>query len=199
LQYGAAARAPRRGQGFGYGVHHREHSASARAAFLAGGWKFKTQKFNVQAARTQATMLSLAAIALIVPAAFHYLSGPVEVVKEYNSSFDISLVLLVTYALSLWFSLHTHRQLFAGQSGEAAAEVEKPAAHSWSMGKSVAVLLCATALIAWTSEMLVASVEAASQTFGMSTIFVGVIAVAIVGNAAEHSTAVLVAVKNRMV
>ena len=168
------------------------------AAFLAGGWKFKTQKFNAQAARTQATMLSLAAIALIVPAAFHYLSGPAGVVKEYNLSFDISMVLLVTYALSLWFSLHTHKQLFAGHSAEAAAEVDKPAAHSWPMGKSVAVLLGATALIAWISEMLVASVEAASHTFGMSTIFVGVIVVAIVGNAAEHSTAVLVAMKNRM-
>lgn len=166
-------------------------------AMLAGGFKFKTQAFNVSAARTQATMLSLAAIAMIVPAAFHYLGGPAGVVKEYNLSFDISVVLLATYALSLLFSLHTHKQLFAGHTGEA-AEVQAGPHHGWSIGKSVAVLLGATALIAWISEMLVASVEAAAHSFGMSTIFVGVIVVAIVGNAAEHSTAILVAMKNRM-
>ena len=168
------------------------------AAFVAGGIKFKTQKFNVSAARTQSTMLTLAAIAMIVPAAFHYLGGPAGIVKEYNLSLDISVVLLVTYALSLVFSLYTHKQLFVGHAAEAAQvqDAEKPA--HWSMGKSVGVLLGATALIAWISEMLVASVEAAAHTFGMSTIFVGVIVVAIVGNAAEHSTAILVAMKNRM-
>ncbi|HYP07579.1 MAG TPA: calcium/proton exchanger [Bryobacteraceae bacterium] len=169
------------------------------AAFVAGGLKFKTQTFNVSAARTQSTMLTLAAIAMIVPAAFHYLSGPSGVVMEYNLSLDISVVLLITYALSLVFSLITHKQLFAGHSGEAAHVQDESTKHQgWSMGKSVAVLLGATALIAWISEMLVASVEAAAHTFGMSTIFVGVIVVAIVGNAAEHSTAILVAMKNRM-
>jgi Ca2+:H+ antiporter len=167
------------------------------ASMLAGGYKFKVQKFNVSAARSQATMLTLAAIALIVPAAFHYLSGPTGVVREYNLSLDISVVLLATYALSLFFSLYTHRQLFAGQAAEA-AEVKEEQHKSWPIGKSVGVLLGATALIAWVSEMLVASVELAAHSFGMSTIFVGVIVVAIVGNAAEHSTAVLVAMKNRM-
>jgi Ca2+:H+ antiporter len=168
------------------------------AAFVAGGVKFKTQKFNVSGARTQSTMLTLAAIAMIVPAAFHYLSGPSGVVMEYNLSLDISVVLLVTYALSLVFSLHTHKQLFAGHTAESAHVQHADEHQSWSMGKSVGILLGATALIAWISEMLVASVEAAAHTFGMSTIFVGVIVVAIVGNAAEHSTAILVAMKNRM-
>ncbi len=130
-------------------------------------------------------MLVLAAVALVVPAAFHYLSGPAGVVKEYNLSFDISIVLLISYALSLVFSLHTHRKLFAGEAAQA-AHVESGAEHTWSMGKSIAVLAGATALIAWISEMLVVSVEAAAHAFGMSTIFVGVIVVAIVGNAAEH-------------
>src|SRR3954468_12794192 len=71
------------------------------AAAVAGGLKFKTQEFNVSAARIQATMLSLAAVALIVPAAFHYLTGPAGVIKEFDLSFDISIVLLITYALSL--------------------------------------------------------------------------------------------------
>ena len=163
---------------------------------LAGGLKFKTQAFNVTAARIQATMLSLAAVALTVPAAFHYLSGPAGVVKEFDLSFDISIVLLITYALSLLFSLHTHKQMFTGNLAEAAGVEEHH--KSWPIGKSVAILAGATALIAWVSEMLVGSVEVAARDFGMSTIFVGVIVVAIVGNAAEHSTAVLVAMKNRM-
>src|SRR5215207_10517051 len=142
------------------------------AAILSGGLKFKVQKFNIQAARSQATMLALAVVALVVPAAFHYLSGPAGVVKEFNLSFDISIVLLITYALSLVFSLRTHKQLFSGQAAEAAQAEDDPK-HSWSMGKSVAVLAGATALIAWVSEMLVASVDAAARDFGMSTIFVG--------------------------
>ena len=167
------------------------------AAAVAGGLKFKTQEFNVSAARIQATMLSLAAVALIVPAAFHYLTGPAGVIKEFDLSFDISIVLLITYALSLLFSLHTHKQMFSGTSA-AAAEVGAGKHSAWPMGKSIAVLAVATAMIAWISEMLVASVEVAAHEFGMSTIFVGVIVVAIVGNAAEHSTAVMVAMKNRM-
>jgi Ca2+:H+ antiporter len=167
------------------------------AAILAGGIKHRTQKFNASGARVQATMLTLAAVALTVPAAFHYLAGPGGIVRERPLSFDISIVLLVTYALSLFFTLHTHKQLFVGHTAEAAA-VEHEGHVSWSMGKSVAVLAGATALIAWISEILVGSVEQAAHAFGMSSIFVGVIVVAIVGNAAEHSTAILVAMKNRM-
>jgi Ca2+:H+ antiporter len=167
------------------------------ASAVAGGLKFKTQEFNAAGARIQATMLSLAAVALIVPAAFHYLSGPAGIVKEFDLSFDISIVLLITYALSLLFTLHTHKKLFSSLSAEA-AEVGEDKHVSWPMRKSILVLAGSTALIAWMSEMLVASVEVAAHDFGMSTIFVGVIVVAIVGNAAEHSTAVMVAMKNRM-
>lgn len=168
------------------------------AAVLAGGLKFPTQKFNAAGARVQSTMLTLAAIALVVPAAFHYLGGPAGYVREAGLSFDISIVLLVTYALSLLFSLRTHKQLFQGHTAEA-AQVQDSGGHAgWSTGKSLAVLFGSTALIAWISEMLVGSVEQAAHALGMSSIFVGVIVVAIVGNAAEHSTAILVAVKNRM-
>jgi Ca2+:H+ antiporter len=166
------------------------------AAILAGGLKHNVQKFNASGARVQSTMLLLAAVALVVPAAFHYLSGPGGLTNERPLSFDISIVLLLTYALSLFFTLHTHKQLFTGQSAGAAAVEE--AHHSWSMGKSIGVLAGATSLIAYMSEILVGSVEQAAHEFGMSSIFVGVIVVAIVGNAAEHSTAVMVAMKNRM-
>ena len=166
------------------------------ASILVGGMRHPVQRFNAAAASAQSTMLTLAAVALIVPAAFHYISGADKLVLEHGLSFDISIVLLVTYALSLWFALKTHKQLFAGGHKGDAAEV---AGHvSWSTTKSVSVLAGATALIAWVSEILVGSVEQAAHEFGMSSIFVGVIVVAVVGNAAEHSTAVLVARKNRM-
>ena len=167
------------------------------AAILAGGFKHTTQRFNASGARVQATMLSLAAVALIVPAAFHYIGGPAAIAREAGLSLELAIVLLVTYALSLWFSLHTHKQLFMSHATEA-VDVTEGEHHHWSVGKSLGVLAVSTALIAWVSEILVGSVEQAAHAFGMTSLFVGVIVVAIVGNAAEHSTAVLVAMKDRM-
>lgn len=172
------------------------------ASCLAGGLRFKTLKFNANAARTQATMLTLAAIGLIAPMAFHYLAGPGQARREQDLSTEVSVVLLVTYGLSLLFSLHTHKKLFVADAAGAASledEIIHGAGHPpWSLGRSLAVLCGATALVAWVSELLVGSVEQAAQAFGMSDVFVGVIVVAIIGNAAEHSTALMVALKNRM-
>jgi Ca2+:H+ antiporter len=100
------------------------------------------------------------------------------------------VILLALYLLSLLFSLRTHAHLFAGE-----AEAHEP---RWSMRRSIGVLLGATALVAVISEILVASLEGAAHTFGLSRVFVGVIVVAVVGNAAEHSTAVMMALKNKM-
>ncbi len=162
------------------------------AACLAGGWKFKVQRFNASAARNQSTMLTLAVVGLVVPAAFHYLGGK-ERIHEADLSLEISVVLLITYALSLFFSLHTHKRLFS-----AAPEAEEVRHPSWSLTRSLSLLFASTALIAWMSEILVGSVEQAAHTMGMTSVFVGVIVVAIIGNAAEHSTAIMVAMKNRM-
>ncbi|MBK5292783.1 MAG: calcium/proton exchanger [Acidobacteriia bacterium] len=162
------------------------------AAYLAGGWKFKVQTFNATSARNQSTMLTLAVIGLVVPAAFHYLGGK-ERIYEADLSLEISAVLLATYALSLFFSLHTHKKLFS--TAPESEEVKHP---SWSLTRSLTVLFAATAMIAWMSEILVGSVEQAAHTLGMTSVFVGVIVVAIIGNAAEHSTAIMVAMKNRM-
>ncbi|MEO7650143.1 MAG: calcium/proton exchanger [Bryobacteraceae bacterium] len=167
------------------------------ASVLAGGVRYKKQEFNAVAARAQSTMLTLAAIALMVPAAYHHLAGSAGRAKEDDLSLEISLILLSTYALSLLFSLHTHKQLFTGNSAEGHG-----AAHNsddvWSVTKSVAVLGVATVFIAWISEILVGSVESAAHAFGMTRVFVGVIVVAIIGNAAEHSSAVIAAWRNRM-
>ena len=166
----------------------------AGLSMLAGGLKFKTQTFNRMAAQNQASMLLIAAVSLILPAAFHYLAGPAASAHEGDLSMEISLILLLVYALSLVFTLVTHKKLFGGEAAEAHGGDAQP----WSVPKSAAVLAGATALIAWISEILVASVEHAAHSFGMTSVFVGVIVVAIIGNAAEHSTAVLVARKNRM-
>lgn len=172
------------------------------ASLLAGGLKYKEQRFNAIGARTQSTLLTLAAIALIAPAAFHHSGGPSAVRSESALSLDISIILLVTYALGLWFSLKTHKHYFAGH-GHSVDENEgihrDHAIHAvWPVPVALGVLIFATALVAWISEILVGSVEHAAETLGMSHVFVGVIVVAVIGNAAEHSTAILMALKNRM-
>lgn len=173
------------------------------AACLAGGLRFKKLTFNATAARTQSTMMTLASVGLIAPMAYHYLGHHPDIHREQDLSFEVAIVLLITYALSLVFSLHTHKNLFAGEAAEA-AKVEDSGFHApikhipWSLGRSATVLAIATAMVAWISEFLVGSVEHAAKSFGMTDIFVGVVVVAIIGNAAEHSTAILVALKNRM-
>ena len=162
------------------------------ASVLAGGIKYKKQRFNVTGAQAQATLLTLAGIALVMPAGFHSVAGAQGFARENDLSLAISIVLLLAYAAHLLFSLVTHKQLFAGEATDAAHPPE------WSVKKAVLVLAGSTAMIAWVSEILVGSVEAAAASMGMTRVFLGVIVVAIVGNAAEHSTAVMMALKNKM-
>jgi len=164
------------------------------ASVLGGGLKHPHQKFNATAARSQATMLILAAIGLIAPAAFHHLAGRGALLAEGRLSLDISLVLLATYVCGLVFSLVTHRTLFAGEGHAHRSAAGRP----WPLSRTIATLLAATGLIAWMSEILVGAVEETAQALGMTEVFVGVIVVAIVGNAAENSTAILAALRNRM-
>jgi Ca2+:H+ antiporter len=173
-------------------------------AILVGGIGRERQKFDRAAAAVGSTLLALAAIGLVIPAVFHFvLEGAVhhatltverEGVLERELSVEIAVVLFVTYLLHLLFSLRTHSHLYAGQQLD-----EPEAAHPAANPRSAAVqLLVATVLIAWMSELLVGAVEEASHAFGLTEVFVGVIVVAVVGNAAEHSTAVLVARKNQV-
>ncbi len=181
-------------------------------SFLSGGLKFPEQKFNRTAASMSATALSLGAIALIIPTAFHYVASQVPVAlggwtlaKERQLSLAIAIVLLLTYALTLVFSLMTHKELFVGEQMQGAAqdvgeELEHGADHHepWSIRKSLGILLGATAFVALISEFLVGAVESASESLGLTEVFVGVIVVAIIGNAAEHSSAILMALRNKM-
>ena len=164
------------------------------AAMLAGGMRRTEQHFNAPAARAQATMLMLAAIALILPAAFRVASGTTTEGLG-RLSISISAVLLFMYQLYLVFALVTHSSLFAGLPTADEGNVRAPA---WSVRTAAIVLAVATALIAWMSEILVAAIEPTAREFGLSNVFVGVFVVAILGNAAEHATAISAALKDRM-
>jgi Ca2+:H+ antiporter len=174
-------------------------------SIFSGGLRFKVQRFNKTAARASCTALILAASALVVPTVFHHTAarfpGGWSARAEENLSLAIACVLLAIYAAILVFSLGTHKKLFVGggpEAGDAAAEESDDEEAPWSVGKAVGVLLVATAAVAWVSEFLVGAVEAAQHSLGVTETFVGVIIVAIVGNAAEHSTAVTMALKNKM-
>jgi Ca2+:H+ antiporter len=172
-------------------------------ACVAGGARRERQSFDRSAAGIGSTLLALAAIGLVVPAMFHFaaegaiasgaLTRAGELARERSLSLEISVVLFAAYVLSLLFSLRTHRHLYVG--GRAAHGASATPART---GRAVIALLVATALVAWMSELLVGAVEEASHALGLTEVFVGVIVVAIIGNAAEHSTAVLVAMKNQM-
>ncbi len=172
------------------------------ASMIAGGLKHSEQKFNATGARMQSTLLTLAAIGLVAPAAFHHSVGTQGQLQESHVSLAIAIILLVTYALGLWFSLRTHRHLFSGHGhsteNNLAGEVDHPTSSTWPLSVAITVLVIATTFVAWISEILVGTVEHAAEAFGMNAIFVGVIIVAVIGNAAEHSTAILMALKNRM-
>ncbi len=169
------------------------------ASILAGGTRFPRQTFNQTAARISATSLSLAAIGLIIPTIFHLSAdrrpGGWSPQAEQNLSMAIATVLFITYILWLVFTLITHKELFVGQGFGKDGDQEGTA---WSVAKAITILALATMLVAFMSEFLVGSVEAARESLGLTEVFVGVIVVAIIGNAAEHSTAVLAALKNKM-
>lgn len=163
-------------------------------SMLVGGLRYKRQRFNATAAGLGASLLLLAAIGLVVPALFHFtVSGQGRTV-ERELSFDIALVLFGIYLLSLLFSLKTHQHLFAGEEGDS----ERPPAGRWTVRGALGMLGLVTLGVAVMSELLVGTLEEAAAGLGLTQLFVGVVLVALVGNAAEHSTAVLVAGKNKM-
>ena len=179
------------------------------ASALAGGIRFPTQRFNKTAASVVATAMSLAAIGLIIPTVFHITAdtrpGGWSPQAEQHLSLGIAIVLFLTYGASLLFSLITHRELFSGTHpsdhnapAEAIAEEETSHPAEGSLGSALFLLALSTGLIVFLSEFLVGSLEAARTSLGLSETFVGVIVVAMVGNAAEHSTAIVTALKNKM-
>jgi Ca2+:H+ antiporter len=164
------------------------------AAMFAGGLRHHEQHFNTVGGRSQATMLTLVAITLILPAAFQAALGSKAADGLGKLSISISLVLLAVYLLYLTFTLITHSALFAG------SYVPEEEAHGppWPLRHAAFVLAAATAGIAWMSEIMVGAIEPTAHEFGLSRAFIGIFVVAIVGNAAEHTAAITVALKDRM-
>ena len=186
------------------------------ASMLVGGWNRDKQTFNATAAHAQASMLLLALIALILPALFELINGGgLPRVTEEGAGFAencggigtencsdlktmsaiVALILIGSYVAGLFFSLKTHRSLFNPYSAEDEAEEH---GETWSTKRALISLAVAGALVGVMSEVLVGSITEASESIGISQFFVGIFIVAIVGNAAEHWVAVLVAAKNKM-
>jgi Ca2+:H+ antiporter len=169
---------------------------------LVGGLKNGDQKFNQQAVQSQAAMLLLALAALVLPAVFQLTDGgSLPKVSQERIDFGgsvehltigVSIVLLISYLLGLVFSLRTHRDLFNPHVEDNEDE------DAWTMSRSVILLAVAGVLVGVMSEVLVGSIEDASRNVGLSEFFIGIVVVAIVGNAAEHWVAVLVAYKDKM-
>ena len=165
-------------------------------SMLLGGLRYKEQKFQSVVARVNASSMNLAVIAILLPTAVNYTSLGISEKILQNLSLAVALVLIVVYALTLLFSMKTHAYLYDVGVAEIEAEDTphtKPNIWLWS-----GVLLGATLLVAVESEMLVGSLEVATSQLGLTSLFTGVILVPIVGNAAEHATAITVAMKNKM-
>ncbi len=161
-------------------------------SFFIGGLKFKRQEFNVYDARHNSGLLIFAVIvAFVIPEVF---ASEMDEAKTMSLSVGISIILIILYLAALFFKLVTHRGVYQHKSEEV-EEHEKP---EWSMWKAIAVLFLSTLAVAYVSESLVSTIEVVSESFGWSELFIGVIIVAIVGNAAEHASAIIMAVKNRM-
>ena len=173
------------------------------AAMAVGGARRERQYFDATAANVQSLMLLLAAAALLAPAMFELIEGkglpdPGAELVNYGGTVEglsvaVSIVLIGTYVGGLIFSLRTHRSLF-----NPSEETDEHAQFGWSVRRSVLMLAIAGAAVGLMSEILVGSITEASESVGLSEFFIGVIVVAIVGNAAEHWVAVLMAAKNKM-
>jgi Ca2+:H+ antiporter len=172
------------------------------AAMFVGGLKRDRQYFDRTAASAQSSMLLLAGVALVMPAIFELVNGPglpqpgAERVNYEGAveglSAAVACVLIVSYVAGLIFSLKTHRDLFNP------VHDEDPEHEPWSVRKSVFALAIAGVAVGGMSEILVGSISETASKVGLSEFFIGAIVVAIVGNAAEHWVAVLVAAKNKM-
>lgn len=167
-------------------------------SMFAGGLKFKTQNFNPVLAGHNASLMMLAVIALFVPAAFLTDPKRVTVQEDITVSVIIAVALILAYVLWLVFSLFTHRKELGEAIDGMVDDIENEEHAIWSKWGSVFVLVISTAFVALQSEWLVHSIESVAHALGWTELFVGAFLIAIIGNAAEHSAAIFLAMKNRM-
>jgi len=174
-------------------------------SMLLGGLRYKEQEFQSVAARMNASSMNLAVIAILLPTAVNFISGGIAQVKLQRLSSSVAVVLILVYGLMLLFSMRTHTHLYS----DGLAEMEPAELAQMNLATNnpepktnlrfwVGVLLAATIFVAIESELLVGSLQEATSRLGLTSLFTGVILLPIIGNAAEHATAVTVAMKNKM-
>lgn len=164
------------------------------ASQLAGGLRFKTQKFSPQLAGLNVSLLVIAVVGLVVPALFHAAHPDPSHRLTLRMSAFVAALLIVGYALSLVYSMGTHRSVF-GEGGDVAHGEHAP---TWTLRRTITVLVAVSGALAWMSELLVGATKGTIAATGLSQFFVGIVIVPIIGNAAEHSAAVVMAMRNRM-
>jgi Ca2+:H+ antiporter len=187
-------------------------------AMLLGGLKFKEQTFQPTIARLNASAMNVAVIAILLPTAVDFTSSGIAEPILQKLSIAVAIVLMLVYGLTLLFSMKTHSYLY--DVGIAAEDLESDGwaieaetnlgdqsiprdqgddgPHKINLSLWVGVLIAATLVVAVESEFLVGTLEVASKQLGLSELFTGVIILPVIGNAAEHATAVTVALKNKM-
>lgn len=159
-------------------------------SFLVGGLRHEEQTFNARAASVHSNSLTLAVIGLLMPALFVLTSGRDTFVEREVVSGVVAVILILLYAGALAYMMVTHEHLF-----HTPAEDEEP---RWSLKVALGVLLGTTATVGLVAEILVGALEPALEDLGLSKFFVGLILVPIIGNAAEHSSAIVFAMRNKL-
>ena len=166
-------------------------------AVLLGGLRHKVQRFNVQSAGTVASLLTISVVALLVPAVFD-LAARAVAGAQTTAALDVrfsdaaAVILILLYGAYILFTLVTHKELLSAVD----EQDEHPA--KWSVPVALAALLGSTVVVGFMSEFLVGGLDAASASLGLSELFVGLIVIPIIGNAAEHAAAVTFAMRNKM-
>jgi len=162
------------------------------ASMFAGGLKYKTQNFQQKVTEMTSSMLLFAVLGLCIPALFTHTVNPELLTTRYEGlSIVVAVIMILIYVMSLYFTFSTHKEIYSIQT-------EHEGTAKWSLKRAITTLIIATVLIAIESEFLVSGIESITETLGWSQFFVGIILIPIIGNAAEHSTAVVMAMKNKM-
>lgn len=167
------------------------------ASLFAGGLKHKVQNYNVSLAGLSGSLMMVAVIALFIPAVFLKTHSITDQDTD-TLSLIVAGVLIVAYLAWLLFSMITHKDYLSDVTDQKDEELPHEHAPAWSKRTSIIYLVIATIMVAFVSEWLVGTLETFTTQFGLSELFVGAFLVAIIGNAAEHSAAIMLAMKNKI-
>jgi Ca2+:H+ antiporter len=170
-------------------------------SMFLGGLRYKEQKFQPTAARINASSMNLAVVAILLPTAVDYTSSGIGDATIQKLSVAVAIVLILVYGLTLLFSMKTHSYLYdvgMAELEDEVADTEAEIKAKVNLSFWIPILLLITLAVAFESELLVDSLEEATENLGLTRLFTGVILLPIIGNAAEHATAVTVALKDKM-